>query len=310
MKNKPLVSVLIPCYNVSAFVERAVNSILKQVYTNLEIWLIDDASTDDTAEKIKSFDDNRIKVVSFAENTKKVGAVNEVLQNVQGDYIAFQDADDWSEPARIKEQIEQFLIDTELGICFTNYRYAGDKTGLPEKISLTDEELKNEFLNYSYTRVRGTSPTNCPTMMISKAALENTGGYHPYFAGRVAEDIQWIYRILKRFKGITIDKPLYNYSLREGSFSYIQSNGDNAKYAYSWPLLSKIIYKDVHEKIDVLAHENINLLKELELEACEEALIESLKLVNKMKKTYEKSASYRLGRFLLSPWRLFKNKEF
>jgi glycosyltransferase involved in cell wall biosynthesis len=305
-KNQPLVSVLVPCYNVSSFVEKAVNSILSQTYTNLEIWIIDDASADDTLQKIQAFKDHRIKVIAFKENTKKVGAVNEVLQEVNGDYIAFQDADDWSEPTRIREQVEQFIRDSELGICFTNYRYIGAKIFLPGKISLTNEELREEFLNFTYEKSSGFSPTNCPTMMISKTALQKTKGYDPYFAGRVAEDIQWVYRILKNFKGITIDKILYNYTIREGSFTQIQSKGKNPKYAYSWQLLSKIIYKDIHEAINVLEPGNIQLLKKLELEACEDALIENIQLLKQTIAIYENSASFKLGKFLLTPWRVLK----
>jgi glycosyltransferase involved in cell wall biosynthesis len=303
----PLISVIIPCYNVTAYVERAIYSILVQSYKNLEIWVIDDASTDDTLQKINAIKDDRIKVVTFEENTKKVGAVNEVLQKVNGDYIAFQDADDWSEPSRLHEQLNKFQSDRDLGLCFTNYRYAGNRILYPGTISLTNEELKNEFLNYTYKRNSGTSPTNCPTMMISREALRKTKGYHLYFAGRVAEDIQWIYRILKDFKGVTLDKPLYNYTIREGSFTQIQAIGINPKYAYSWQLLSKIIYKDVHEGIDVLAPENKNLLTKLELESCEEALIENIQLVNQTRNVYERSVSFKLGKFILTPWRIIKN---
>ena len=204
----PLISVVIPCYNVSAYVEKAVDSILNQTYKNLEIWIIDDASTDDTLAKIEGFKDDRIKIVKFKSNTKKVGAVNDVLKQVKGDYIAFQDADDWSEPTRIIKQFEEFNKDPNLGVCFTNYRYIGDKKGNAKNISLTDQDLKNEFLNFNYFRDANSSPTNCPSMMISKMALQKTSGYNPYFAGRIAEDIQWIYRILKNFKGITVEKTL------------------------------------------------------------------------------------------------------
>ena len=306
IKMEALVSIIIPCYNVSAFIDKAVRSILSQTYSNLEIWIIDDASTDDTLEKIRAFKDDRISVVSFKENTQKVGAVNEVLQKVNGEYIAFQDADDWSDPSRIKEQIEQFLHDAGLGICFTNYRYAGDKAGLPDKISFTNEELRDEFLNYSYQRKKGISPTVCGTMMISKAALAKTGGYHPYFAGRVAEDIQWIYRILKDFKGVTIDKVLYNYSVRKGSLTGISSTGKNPKYNYSVQLLSKIIYKDVHEGIDILNNGDPYALKSLELEACEEALAEAVKALNETHTVYQKSISYNIGKFILRPLQFLK----
>ena len=304
----PLVSVIVPCYNVGEYVQQAIHSIVEQSYKNLEIWIIDDASTDDTLQKINAVKDARIKVMPFTENTKKVGAVNEVLQKVRGDYIAFQDADDWSEPERIKMQLKEFRNDPELGICFTGYRYIGKKVSLPSKISLTNNELKKEFLDFYKNDIKGNS-TACPTMMISKEVLLKTKGYSSYFSGRVAEDVQWIYRILKDFKGITIDQSLYNYRLREGSFTQIQSTGTNAKYAYSWELLSKIIHKDVYEGVDVLAPENKELLDQLELEACEEALVKTIKLLNETRSVYENSTSFKLGKLLLKPWFLFKKKD-
>lgn len=303
--NNALISVIIPCHNVSAYVQKAVHSIISQSYKNLEIWIIDDGSTDDTLQTINAIKDERIKVVAFKENTKKIGAVNEVLQQVKGNYIAFQDADDWSEPGRLKAQLEEFEKDAELGICFTRYICIGKKATLPVMISLTNEELKNEFFNF-YKLYTLKHPTVCGTMMISSAALQKTKGYNLYFLGRVAEDIQWVYRILKDFKGITIDQPLYNYRLREGSFTQIQSTGTNAKYAYSWQLLSKIIHKDVYEGIDVLAPENKELLNQLELEACEEALVQTTQLLNETRVLYENSSSFKLGNLLLKPFHALK----
>lgn len=301
--NTPLVSIIIPCYNVSAYVEKAINSILSQSYDNLEIWIIDDASTDDTLRKIEEFKDDRIHIVPFKENTQKVGAVNEVLKKVTGEFIAFQDADDWSEQDRIMLQVKEFEKDSKLGVCFTNYRYVGEKTFLPHKIAFNNTELKKEFHDFTYKRAAESSPTNCPSMMISKSALFETKGYSPHFKGRVAEDIQWIYRILKSFRGITIDKVLYNYSIRKESFSDIQSSGLRPKYAYSWQLLAKIIRKDIYEGIDVLAPENKNLFAALELEACEDALMENIHLVRKTIDLYNKSANFRLGKLILTPWR-------
>jgi glycosyltransferase involved in cell wall biosynthesis len=302
--NEPLVSVVIPCYNVSAYVQKAIESILKQTYTNLEIWIIDDASADDTLQKIQSCNDQRIKVIPFKENTQKIGAVNDVLTKVQGDFICFQDADDWSEPDRIREQVAQFTMQPDLGICFTRYQYIGKTISLPGKISITNDELKSEFLEFGNKRKEGFYPTICGTMMISKAALNKTVGYNPYFKGRVAEDIHWIYRILKEFKGVTVDKSLYNYLIREGSFTEIQAAGKNAKYAYSWQLLSKIIYKDIHENTDVLNAEHIHELKLLELEACEEALVDQIRLNNKIKQIYQNSMSFKIGKIILTPLKM------
>jgi glycosyltransferase involved in cell wall biosynthesis len=304
-KTEPLISIIIPCYNIASFVCQAIQSVIDQTYKNLEIWIIDDASSDDTLQKINTIKDPRIQLIEFKNNTQKVGAVNEVLQKVNGDYIVMQDADDWSEPNRIKMQLQQFINDPELGICFTGYRYIGNKVSLPTKISLTNNELRSEFLGFYKNDIKRNS-TVCGTMMISRKVLEKTKGYSSYFSGRVAEDIQWIYRILKDFKGITIDQPLYNYRLREGSFTQIASTGTNAKYAYSWQLLSKIIHKDVYEGIDVLAPENKELLNQLELEACEDALVQTTQLLNETRALYENSTSFKLGNLLLKPFHAVK----
>jgi hypothetical protein len=204
-------------------------------------------------------------------------------------------------------QLKEFGNDPELGICFTGYRYIGKKVSVPSKISLTNNELKSEFLDFYKNDIKRNS-TVCPTMMISKEVLLKTKGYSAYFSGRVAEDVQWIYRILKDFKGIAIDQLLYNYRLREGSFTHIQSTGTNAKYAYSWQLLSKIIHKDIYEGIDVLAPENKELLDQLELEACEEALVKTIKFLNDTRSVYENSTSFKLGKLLLKPWFLLKKE--
>jgi glycosyltransferase involved in cell wall biosynthesis len=304
----PLVSVIIPCYNVSAYVTKAVLSIIGQSYTNLEILIIDDASTDDTLTQIRSIKDDRISIFEFKQNTQKIGAVNEVLQKSRGAYILFQDADDWSEPNRIVEQLKEFEADKELGICFTNFRYIRKKIFLPGRLALTNDELRNGFFNFlSQAENKFTLPV-CAGMMISKEALKQTKGYHPYFAGRVAEDIHWVYRILKEFKGITINEVLYNYRIREGSLTQLQFVGKSAKYAYSWQLLSKIIYNDIYKGIDVLDAVHVDFLNKLELEACEEALLQNIQLVNDTTHTFKKSVSFKIGRFVLSPlrWLQFK----
>lgn len=306
MYNRPLVSVLIPCYNVSAYVEKAIHSILGQTYTTLEVLVIDDASTDDSLELIKSFKDPRIRVIEFKENTQKIGAVNTVLREVKGELICFQDADDWSDVNRINKQVEKFKEDPALGICFTNYRYINKKGLLENKIAISDEALKNEFLNFGHKIDMSAFPTICATMMITKEVLNKTGGYHPFFVGRVAEDTHWIYRILKTNKGFALNDILYFINEHEESLTGNQFSGKNAKAAYSWKLLAKIIYKDIYENTDVLDSKHSQLLKELELQACEEALMENIQRYNSTKDNYEKSHSFRLGNFLLAPIRFLK----
>lgn len=300
----PLVSVLIPCYNVSAYVAKAIQSILDQTYTNLEIFIIDDASIDDTLHKIESFNDNRIRIIQFKDNTKKIGAVNEVLKQVNGVFICFQDADDWSETNRIESQVNQFLNNKELGICFTAYKNVGEKKFKPSPISLSNEDLRDEFIDFGHRQNKHFHPTCCPSMMISKTVLVNFCGYHPYFFGRVGEDIHWIYKILKKFQGVTVNEPLYYYNVRIDSLTGNQFMGNNPKAAYTWGLLSEIIYKDIYENIDTLDSKYSELLKDLELKACEEALIKNIQLKNETRYTYENSMNFKIGKLILTPFKM------
>ncbi len=306
IREQPLVSVIIPCYNSAAFVKVAINSIINQSYQNLEIFLIDDASTDDTLSVLRAFADKRIKVLDFKINTKKVGAVNEAMKIVNGEFIAFQDSDDYSEPDRIKYQVGEFLKDNQLGVCFTKYKFCGDKNYVAENVSLSNSDLKSEFLHYQYKRKAGHSPTCCPSMMIHKNVISEIGGYHPYFAGKIGEDAHWIYRILKKFKGITVNEVLYNYYVRKGSLMTEAYAGKNVKFNYSLPLLHLIIKKDVEENIDVLNATNALALRDLELQACEMALTDKILDYHNLQLVYENSKSFKIGKKIIGSLMFFK----
>ncbi|MGR7969634.1 glycosyltransferase family 2 protein, partial [Escherichia coli] len=78
MKNEPLISILIPTYNVGAWIDEAINSIIEQTYKKIEIIIIDDYSTDNTREKIQNLarTDSRIKIIYNKENQKIVKSLN------------------------------------------------------------------------------------------------------------------------------------------------------------------------------------------------------------------------------------------
>lgn len=109
--NLPLISILIPVYNVEAFVQEAVLSICNQTYKNIEIIVVDDCSTDGTynvvAELVKI--DSRIKLFKNEKNSKIVKTLNFALEQAKGDFIARMDGDDVSAPERLEKQLD-FLI--------------------------------------------------------------------------------------------------------------------------------------------------------------------------------------------------------
>ena len=149
--NQPLVSVLIPCYNVEKYVEESLGSILNQTYRNLEIIAINDCSKDKTGEILERMakEDSRIRVIHNEENLKLIRTLNKGITLCNGEYIARMDSDDISLPTRIEKEV-QFLEDNKDHDIVSTLFYAFP-SGNPNKRSLhhnplNDDELKAYLL--------------------------------------------------------------------------------------------------------------------------------------------------------------------
>ena len=92
---KDMISVIIPAYNASAYVEKCLQSVLGQTYGNLEVIVINDCSTDDTAEKAMAFKDKRLRVINLPKNQGQSSARNLGIREAKGEYLSFIDADDY-----------------------------------------------------------------------------------------------------------------------------------------------------------------------------------------------------------------------
>ncbi|HTF03031.1 MAG TPA: glycosyltransferase family 2 protein, partial [Bacteroidia bacterium] len=102
----PTVSVVLPAYQAEKHLAEAVQSILDQTFTDFELLIINDGSTDRTAEIIQSFEDKRIVHIRHAENQKLIASLNEGIAQARGKYIARMDADDISHHTRLQKQVE------------------------------------------------------------------------------------------------------------------------------------------------------------------------------------------------------------
>jgi len=107
MKNDVLVSVIIPCYNGEQYIEAAVQSILQQSYHHLEVLVVNDGSTDKSAEILLQLaqEDLRVRYIENEQNLGLIATLNKAIQLAQGKYIARMDADDIALPDRIEKQV-------------------------------------------------------------------------------------------------------------------------------------------------------------------------------------------------------------
>lgn len=103
---KPVVSVIIPTYNRSGTLERAITSVLSQNYLELELIIVDDGSTDDTKNIVAAFDDSRIKFIEHDRNRGVGAARNTGIRAASGEIIAFQDSDDEWLHGKLAKQVQ------------------------------------------------------------------------------------------------------------------------------------------------------------------------------------------------------------
>lgn len=111
-----LVSVVVPTYNRAHLIERCLHSILNQTYSDLEIIVVDDCSTDNTQEIVNAISDSRIKYYRLEHNSGACAARNFGIDKSQGEYIAFQDSDDVWMPKKVELQIKE-LLSKKSNIC-------------------------------------------------------------------------------------------------------------------------------------------------------------------------------------------------
>lgn len=103
--NTPLVTIGIPCYNVGRFIALSIKSVLMQTYTNLELIITDDGSTDNTVDEIRKFNDSRIKLIVDGENHGISYRLNQQIDMAKGDIFIRMDGDDIMFPNRVEEQV-------------------------------------------------------------------------------------------------------------------------------------------------------------------------------------------------------------
>ena len=138
-----LVSVIMPSYNTSQYIKESIQSVLNQTYTNWELIIVDDCSTDNTDEVVSAINDSRIRYFKNKKNSGAAISRNKALREAKGQWIAFLDSDDIWMPEKLERQIT-FMEDNGYAFSYTNYEeidMVGNKTGVritgPKKITKT-----------------------------------------------------------------------------------------------------------------------------------------------------------------------------
>lgn len=167
MTDKPLVSVIVPTYNRAHILHNALNSLLEQSYNNIEIIVVDDGSTDDTAELINRYNNDHIKYF-FQQNTGQAGARNTGLRHATGDIVASLDSDDIWYPNFLEKCVKKLVTD-DLDFVFANWDQE-DKDGklwdfLSKDVYISPyfHKMENGWVNLNSDELRTIYVHDCPS---------------------------------------------------------------------------------------------------------------------------------------------------
>ena len=168
----PLVSVLMSTYNSETTLERAINSILNQSYKRIEFLICNDGSTDNTKKILDKYSNlyDQVKIVNNKNNVGLTKSLNLLIDKSTGEFIARQDADDYSDPERIKEQIRH-SINNKFQAVFTRSYNLNKNTSMQKISYLIPYRI---LVNFRNPFVHG-------TMLINSKIIKKLGGYDESF---------------------------------------------------------------------------------------------------------------------------------
>lgn len=231
----PLVSVIISTYNEEQYILDSVNSILNQSYQNIEVIIIDDASTDNTVNLIKGIKSKKIKLYVNEENRKLAHNLNIAMSKAKGEYVARMDADDISRKNRIKKQVEYLEVHKDIDVVATFAKTFGD-SAIVKKSVCSHDGIKATLLF--------TNPICHPTVMFRKSTID----YAYDESCAAGQDYELWTRIIGRKKFHVINEILLDYRVikRQSNANYLQRQKESALKAKKH-LFDKLFHQDTKD---------------------------------------------------------------
>ncbi len=212
-------TVLMAVYNASAFIRTAIESIRCQTYRDFDFLIVDDGSTDDTREIVRSYDDARIELLCLERNVGQTAALNIGLRHASTAWIARMDADDYSAAVRLDEEMRMIEEDESLECVGT---YAWEFRDDPQVVETiisrprSHPEIKRAALEGAGL-IHG-------SIVISRVALLEIGAYNERF--RYASDREMFLRFLVKHRAANVLKPLLGIRRHPNQDSYSEVAAD------------------------------------------------------------------------------------
>lgn len=258
MTKRPGVSVLLPVYNAAPYAQQAVQSVLSQTFTDFELILFDDGSTDGSLPLLRQFSDARIRLFS-RPNRGLVATLNEAIAQSRADLLARMDADDVAFPERFAKQVD-FLGQHPACVAVGTGIVVVDPLGEPIKTPPT--ALGHPAIGRGL--LAGNGWVLChPTVMMRKAAVLSAGGYRAEYDR--AEDLDLFLRLAEVGELANLPEPLLYFRQHFHSVC--------ALHAETQSKLKRLVIREAYARRGIpVSDKDLQLPKEVRLSGCAQHL--------------------------------------
>jgi len=213
------VTVVMAVHNGSQYIRTAIDSLLAQTYLDFRLLIVDDASTDDTRDIVRTYADPRIELVCLERNIGQTAALNVGLQRASTPWIARMDADDYAAPRRLEEQMQLAESDASLGCIGTfAWIFRDDPQHRDEIVEkpLEDTAIRRRFW-HAIPLIHG-------SLIMRRHLVLEAGGYDARY--RYSADWDLYHRLLTRCRAANVPIPLLGIRRHPGQHSFLKATLD------------------------------------------------------------------------------------
>lgn len=188
----PQVSICIPTYNMAQFVGLAVQSVVEQTYTDFEVVVCDNASTDDTTEVLRQFSDPRLKIYRNSENIGAVRNFNLLIERATGEWVKFLEADDLLDPTCLEVCMQMVQQDPEVdAVSVGRTRIYSDGTPFMREVHRTTEIVSGSVVRRR-VHLRHNEFGTPTDVIVRRSLLEAVGGFDPEYGQYLNDWDLWL----------------------------------------------------------------------------------------------------------------------
>ncbi len=242
--NKPLVSVVIPLFNKEKYIEATLQSVVNQTYSEIELVIIDDASTDGSYQVVQKYlrsHSGRFQNITLKTrtNTGQTGARNEGVLQSKGEFVSFLDADDVWHPEKIEEQVQYLTLHHEKSLVFCNYLMIFENISKTKAVRLSPIEKKIT----SWLLTVGYGGALESTGLVRRLSLLEMGGFESNL--QMCGGLDLAYRFKNKGEVGCVDEYLCGYRITKDGW---HNNKSDLIQSYESLLLKNDLYGEYEAK--------------------------------------------------------------